>query len=692
MRQPAPVKYGAGCPRSVVALSAFAAVAALAPLTGCGSSGSAGSSGSTADAGAPQGDGTAPLDGGSARPDGASGDGSAPGDSGSGHAGDSGVADAAGDAPVTSPDGGSVVGPGMCIEDGWCWERPSFFGVGLNGVWGSSFDDVWAVGRGGTILHFDGSAWTRLPPITPEPLYHVHGSGKNDVWAVGRHVVLHWDGSAWKAVSAPATKGLLRTVFARAPGDVWFAGDWFALMHYDGSTFTLTEETTTQAAHAVVAFAANDVWAAGDSATVRHFDGTSWTWTGADFTNFPSCVSAWGSATNDVYLACGGGTDDTVQHWDGSAWHRVVFPAGLQPGPSVVTGSSSSDVWLISAEWNSASFDGTTWTRQPQLEGDALVDAWLDPASGRGFAVGAGGRIVRRDAGTTWIDVSGTKGAAYDDLVGAFARADDDIWAVGTQSLLRYDGHAWQPVPPAQTTNAQEFGTVWASASNDAWIAGWGDFPNSLQRWNGTAFSVMPGRPDLEGYIDGVWGAAANDVWIVADDGTVVHWDGSGLSMKLDNLGASGAGPGGVHGTGPSDVWMIGAGLHHWDGQSLTAVTTLPALPQFTTLAAVHATAPGDVWVTAPQGVVYRGNGTTWATPPVPTIRPDENGNVQLFGFDGTSAGDLWAVGTDGDVFHFDGSSWRKSMTAGVPISGLTRTPSGQLLAVGASGAILRRR
>jgi hypothetical protein len=658
------------------------AFAAYAVLAGCGSSGS---SGPPSDSGALPGDATAPHDDGGTKSDATWVDATPPTDS---SAADSANA---GDAPMTSTDGGTLLGPGLCIEDGWCWERPLPFGVALGAVWGSSFDDVWAVGRGGTILHFDGTAWTRLPPITAEPLYDVHGSGKNDVWAVGRHVVLHWDGSSWSMMSAPATKGLLYTVFARAPGDVWFGGDWFALMHYDGSKFTLTEETTTYAARAIVAFAANDVWAAGDSASVRHFDGTAWTWTGADFTNFPSCVSAWGSAANDVYLACGSGGDDTVQHWDGSAWKRVVFPSGVQPGPTVVAGSSRSDVWLISPDWNSASFDGTMWTRQPQLEGDSLIDAWLDPSSGRGFAVGSAGRIVRRDGGSTWTDVSGTKGGAYDDLGGVFARADDDVWAVGSQSVLRYDGKAWHLVPPAQTTYREEFGAVWASASDDAWITAWGDFPNTLQRWNGSAFTVVPGRPDLEGYLDDVWGTAANDVWIIAEDGTVLHWDGSSLDLKLNELGAGAAGRGGVHGTGPSDVWMIGAGLHHWDGQALKAVTTLPALPQFVTLAAVHPVAADDVWVTATQGVVYRWNGTTWTTPPVPPIRPDENGNAQLSGFTGTSASDLWAVGTDGDVFQFDGSTWRKSMTAGVGIARLTRTPSGQLIAVGASGAILRR-
>jgi hypothetical protein len=40
------------------------------------------------------------------------------------------------------------------------------------------------VGNGGTILHWDGSAWTRSSGTT-NPLYGVWRSGESVVWAVG---------------------------------------------------------------------------------------------------------------------------------------------------------------------------------------------------------------------------------------------------------------------------------------------------------------------------------------------------------------------------------------------------------------------------------------------------------------------------------------------------------------------------
>jgi hypothetical protein len=57
----------------------------------------------------------------------------------------------------------------------------------LNDVWGSGSSDVWVVGGNGTVLHWDGSAWTRVTSGTSEALLSVWGSGPGDIWAVGTY-------------------------------------------------------------------------------------------------------------------------------------------------------------------------------------------------------------------------------------------------------------------------------------------------------------------------------------------------------------------------------------------------------------------------------------------------------------------------------------------------------------------------
>jgi hypothetical protein len=69
------------------------------------------------------------------------------------------------------------------------------------GMWGSARDDVWAVGLEGSLVHFDGKAWTRVASNVKDNLWSVWGSGRNDVWAVGANAtLLRFDGKAWTAV------------------------------------------------------------------------------------------------------------------------------------------------------------------------------------------------------------------------------------------------------------------------------------------------------------------------------------------------------------------------------------------------------------------------------------------------------------------------------------------------------------
>ncbi|MCZ7584066.1 MAG: hypothetical protein M5R36_12420 [Deltaproteobacteria bacterium] len=50
---------------------------------------------------------------------------------------------------------------------------------------GTSSSDVYAVGAGGTIHHFDGAAWSRMNSGSAADLWDVWGSGPDDIFAVG---------------------------------------------------------------------------------------------------------------------------------------------------------------------------------------------------------------------------------------------------------------------------------------------------------------------------------------------------------------------------------------------------------------------------------------------------------------------------------------------------------------------------
>lgn len=73
------------------------------------------------------------------------------------------------------------------------------------GVHALSASDAWAVGSGGAIIHWNGSAWQQVKsPITAR-LSSISMIGPNDGWIVGdeKGVALHWDGKAWTGVRLP---------------------------------------------------------------------------------------------------------------------------------------------------------------------------------------------------------------------------------------------------------------------------------------------------------------------------------------------------------------------------------------------------------------------------------------------------------------------------------------------------------
>ena len=94
------------------------------------------------------------------------------------------------------------------------------------GIWGPAANDIWAVGAdvdnpdgGGVIWHFDGTTWRALDLSgvreggVPQ-LFKVWGRASDDVYAVGfRGSVLHWNGSAWSVVDTTAANPNKRQLF-----------------------------------------------------------------------------------------------------------------------------------------------------------------------------------------------------------------------------------------------------------------------------------------------------------------------------------------------------------------------------------------------------------------------------------------------------------------------------------------------
>ena len=141
---------------------------------------------------------------------------------------------------------GLLVVPSVFAEAAWESQNLTSAEYYLSGVWGFSGSDVFAVGEGGTILHYDGTEWAPMSSGTTSNLEEVWGTARNNVYAVGEDgTILHYNGTEWSPMEG-AEGDLFLAVWGTGRSDVYAAGLGVgtgsgvgAIYRYDGKTWSL---------------------------------------------------------------------------------------------------------------------------------------------------------------------------------------------------------------------------------------------------------------------------------------------------------------------------------------------------------------------------------------------------------------------------------------------------------------------
>lgn len=101
-------------------------------------------------------------------------------------------------------------------------------GVRLRGIKAIAPNNVWAVGNGGTILHFNGTTWaphSQSGVVTTSEQYMVNATSAGNVWSAGSgNSILNFDGTTWTLFNSPDVTANHRTALPASTGSVWVTG------------------------------------------------------------------------------------------------------------------------------------------------------------------------------------------------------------------------------------------------------------------------------------------------------------------------------------------------------------------------------------------------------------------------------------------------------------------------------------
>jgi hypothetical protein len=281
-------------------------------------------------------------------------------------------------------------------------------------------------------------------------------------------------------------------------------------------------------------------------------------------------------------------------------------------------------------------------------------DIW---AVGVNLSHGGGSYTTRTEHwdGSRWTVVAspspeGRLGENY--LGGVAAISSDDVWAVGRTSgrhglrplALHWNGTRWIKTRPAlpKGHRTAQFDDVAALPSGDVWAVGFfytrgGELP-LIERWKGDHWKIVR-APDLPATdaaeLQAVTAISKDDVWATGfrNQGhsalpVAFHWDGSRWSRSPVPPGDEVIYLNAVAGTGPRDVWAVGATggkignplIDHWDGKVWTTIPCpQPGRPDSSQLVGVSARSPDNAWAVGwyvarqrLRALVLHWNGTRW--------------------------------------------------------------------------------
>lgn len=290
--------------------------------------------------------------------------------------------------PVTPPDSAEIFGELVRTQEN-----------DLNAIWGTEADDIFSVGDNGTIIHFDGTVWTRMDSPTNEDLLGLWGYESNNVYAVGSNgTCIQYDGQEWRSLDC-GTDAILTNIRGFSDNDIY-------------------------------------VSTAFNSGKILHFNGNDWETinTPLDYLPISSLFDIWGDSQGKIYVV---GSSDAILQWDGSQWNIISIGEMLPSCTNSIWGSNNQNIFMIDGYGYIKHFDGKTLNVIKETDHSEVMSIW-GTSSDNIYAVGRANfyASILHYNGNEWIEMRTEKPLLniwFNDIWGV---SKDDIYIVGDSGYI----------------------------------------------------------------------------------------------------------------------------------------------------------------------------------------------------------------------------------------------------------------
>ncbi|MBL7057969.1 hypothetical protein ISS03_01410 [Patescibacteria group bacterium] len=482
----------------------------------------------------------------------------------------------------------------------------------INSISAVNQNDIWAIGDGGKVLHYDGAIWEEHSDMGVSDIYDIDMVDLNEGWAVGANAKFyHYDGVSWSIVPGFGNDSIYSVEMISA-NEGWVTGQSSKIFKYDGVSWTEFDDLGNVRIYDIDIVDSSNIWAAADMGRIYHYDGVSWS----------------------LFLDTGN-----------TSWYKVDF-------------IDASNGWMTGGGGKILYFDGVSWSEAIDTGNTDWYGLHMFDLN-NGIAVGSGGQIQIWD-GLFWTSVASPVSSI---LRGVVMNSNLDIWVVGDNGvIMNYGEHKLDSgVFESRIIDSQSASAVWGTASwtevlpigSDVTVsvrAGntpapditWTGWSAELTNANGSSVPSVVGqylqyRATFARGLSLIQSPSLHDVKVTFNESVSVDLNDISVVLTDNN-------------------WVVGDGgyIANYDGNDLVEVVS-PVSVNINTIDMLDA---NEGWAAGDSGKILYYNGVTWS-------EYVDTGTMNWMALKMITSTNGWLVGSDGLIYNYNGVTWSQFLDAG---------------------------